>query len=110
MASVVYDGNLLPNITNLSAASMSTTIANHGNGRYMLWLQWALRQTGEYTDPVDGHYRASVQTSLDAVRASSYDDGHGTYAPLTGPTVSRTFLAAFFADYLDTPDTKNIVA
>jgi hypothetical protein len=51
-----------------------------------------------------------MQTALDEIRGNNYDDGHGTYAPLTGPTVSKAFLSAFFADYLDTPDNKTVVA
>jgi hypothetical protein len=109
-SSVVLDGNLVPNLTTLSAATMTTQLTQHNTGRYLLWMQWALRQCGTYTDPIDGHWRPTMQTALDEIRGNNYDDGHGTYAPLTGPTVSKAFLSAFFADYLDTPDNKTVVA
>lgn len=110
MAGMIYQGTIWNDIDDVHVAYVNDSLQNGVKSRALCYLQWALARTGDYAGPVDGTMRPTVQAALDACRGAQYDDGKGTYAPITGPTVSKAFLTALFADYLDTPTPKAVVA
>lgn len=112
MSQIPYRGVVKDDISAISAADVSGQLAAKTYGRSLLYLQWALYNAvnpASYPGlKVTGEYNADTQRALDDVRGGQY--GTSTYAPLTGPTVSRAFLAALLTDYGDFPTPHTVVA